>query len=120
MWVQHCISTLNKSGSTHLNNCTNNGYYAINSSTTAAPLIGTNGWLGSKFVLFQGNGSTFPYALGINARMLWYSVPSAATHTFYISSNSYMTLSSTFFNVNNLMIVGATTMNSTLHFLGKL
>ena len=114
-----CISTLNISGNTQLNNCTNSGYYASNSSY-AAPAIGINGGLGSKYVLYPGTGSTFPYALGINACMLWYSVPSAATHTFYISSNSYMSLSSTFLNVNNLMIVGATTMNSTLHFLGKL
>ena len=66
-----CISTLNLSGSTQLNNCTNNGYYVVNSATAAAPSLGINGGLGSKYVLFQENASTFPYALGINSSTLW-------------------------------------------------
>ena len=63
-------STLNVSGNTQLNNCTNNGYCASNSSF-AGPVIGINGGLGSKYVLYRiiypGSGSTFPYSLGINA-----------------------------------------------------
>ena len=103
-----CISTLNISGTTQLNNCSNSGYYASNSSY-AAPAIGINGGTGSKFVLYPGSGSNFPYSLGINAGVLWYSAPNTAIHSWYISGNSYMTLSSSLLTVNNQMIVGTTT-----------
>ena len=81
-----CISTLNISGNTQLNNCTNSGYYASNSIYNP-PAIGINGGTGSKYVLFPGTGSTFPYALGINAGTLWYPIPSAAIHNWYISGH---------------------------------
>ena len=114
-----CISTLNISGTTQLNNCSNSGYYASNSSV-AIPAIGINGGTGSKYVLYPGSGSTFPYSLGVNTGILWYSVPTAAIHSWYISGNSYMTLSSTLLTINNPMIVGATTMNSTLNVISNI
>ena len=116
-----CISTLNISGNTQFNNCSNSGYYAVNNNTSyTVPSIGIYGGIGDKYILFPGSSTTFPYSLGINGATMWYSIPTNSINNWYISRTSYMTLSSTLLAVKNGMTVsGATTCSSTLNIIGN-
>lgn len=61
------------------------GVYVPTNLTVGEPTMAINGSSGDKLVLVQGNGSTYPYSIGINTNTMWYSVPTAATHNFYVN-----------------------------------
>ena len=79
------------------------GTVNIYRSTINVPSLGSYGGGGDRLVLYQGGASAYPYALGINASTLWYSVPSGTTHKWYIGGTNNMTLDS----ANNLTVAGA-------------
>jgi hypothetical protein len=58
-----------------------------NNTNTNTPQLGIYGGTGDKFILYTGTVSVHPYSLGINNLVLWYSVPSTASHIFYASTN---------------------------------
>ena len=89
-----------------------------NTARIGAPTVGTIGdntaTDGTKIVLYPGI-SGYPFAFGIDSYILWYSVPSACSHKWYIGGTSYMNLTSTSLNVNTNIIssIQGTTTNNT-------
>jgi hypothetical protein len=53
------------------------------SNATGAPTTGTVGGTGTKLILSTGSSTGTPFALGSNTNMMWYGVPSGASHVFY-------------------------------------
>ena len=74
------------------------GYFGTlattNNTNVGAVGIGTYGGTGDKLILWAGSGSAYPYSLGINASELWYSVPSGATHKFYVGGSNMLMIDS--------------------------
>lgn len=68
-------------------------YLSTNTSFNT-PQTGTWGGVGDRLILWQGNTGVYPYSLGINAGVLWYSVPSGSKHSFFINGIEYLTINS--------------------------
>jgi hypothetical protein len=69
--------------------------YIKGSVNVAAPSIGNYGGNGDRIVLWNGSSTSYPYALGIDGSTLWYSVPSGASHKFYIAGGEIIRFNST-------------------------
>lgn len=67
----------------------------IDNTNIGTPNFGVNGGTGDKLILKPGTISIYPYSFGINTNNLWYSVPSGATHNFYVNASPITTISST-------------------------
>ena len=57
------------------------------------PQTTTLGGTGDRIILWPGDGSNYPYSIGINSGTLWHSVPSAVIHSWYIGGSEKMRLS---------------------------
>jgi hypothetical protein len=66
-----------------------------NNTNVVAPALGVYGGTGDKLILWVGSASAYPYSLGINNAILWYSVPSSASHIFYVGGSSISTINNT-------------------------
>lgn len=66
-----------------------------NNSNVAIPSLGIAGGTGDKLILYPGTASIYPYSIGINNSVLWYSVPSGASHKFYNNGTNTVTIDST-------------------------
>jgi hypothetical protein len=81
------------------------GAIYTNTTVYAAPAAGTYGGNGDKIIFWPGvTPNVYPYSLGINSNTLWYSVPSGATHKWYIGGASTMQIAS-----NGTVCIGTTT-----------
>jgi len=67
----------------------------ITNGNSSTPQLGTNGGTGDRLILFGGTASAYPYSLGINSAVLWYSVPATASHIFYVAGSPIANISST-------------------------
>ncbi len=76
----------------------------------AVPSLGLNGGTGTCLVLYQGTASVHPYALGIDSSTLWYSVPTGASHKWYVNGANTMIL-----NSSGNVGIGTTNPSSILH-----
>ena len=66
-----------------------------NNTNVALPSLGVQGGIGDKLIFYAGTPTNHPFSLGINTNSLWYSVPSGASHNFYIGGgNAKMSISS--------------------------
>lgn len=63
----------------------------INNTNIALPTTSINGGNGDKLILRSGAIGVYPYSLGINTNNMWYSVPSGASHNFYINGGTAIT-----------------------------
>ena len=71
------------------------GNVTTKNTRLSAPVKAKRGSYGDRFILYEGvDSTTEPYSLGITTNTLWYSVPSLATHTWYIGGATKMTLNS--------------------------
>lgn len=61
-------------------------------ATAGVPANGINGGAGTRLILWPGNASACPYALGIDASTLWYGTPATATHKWYQGTTNIMSL----------------------------
>jgi hypothetical protein len=68
---------------------------ATNTTNYAAPATGIAGGTGDKIILYPGTASAYPYSIGINANIMWYSVPSTSTHHLCVNGTSITIISST-------------------------
>ena len=92
----------------------NGTIYCLKSSGTAVPSVGVFGGLGDRLVLWQGGTSVYPFSLGVTGVSQWYSVPSGASHNFYINGTNNATISSsglTTTNITTPQILSTTTNN---------
>lgn len=71
-----------------------NGKVVINDNAISTSENGLLGGAGTRIILYEGSEFNTPYAFGINTNTLWYSVPSTATHRFYIGTNERMVIDS--------------------------
>jgi hypothetical protein len=74
-----------------------------NNTNTNTPQLGVYGGTGDKFILYTGTASVYPYSLGINNLVFWYSVPSTASHIFYVAGNPITTISNTGLSTTGLI-----------------
>jgi hypothetical protein len=65
-----------------------------NNTNVAVPSVGVAGGIGDKIILCAGTGSVHPYYLGINSSTFRYSVPSGASHKFYVNDSPITTIDS--------------------------
>jgi hypothetical protein len=63
------------------------GVINITNGVNSAPSFSSAyGGTGDRIVFFAGtSGSVYPYSIGINTSSFWYSVPTNATHDFYVN-----------------------------------
>ena len=78
---------------------------AINTNL-AIPAVGAAGGNGDRLILWTGSAAAHPYSLGMNSSTLWYSVPSGASHIFYVNGGAIATISST--GISNTGTIRAT------------
>lgn len=64
----------------------------IHDSQAGIPANGELGGVGTRLVLWPGDASYTPYALGINASTLWYGVPAGSIHAWYTGTTERMRL----------------------------
>ena len=70
-----------------------NGKIYMNNTSAGVPTTGTYGANNAtKIILYQGATGIYPYALGIDANVLWYCTPATAVHKWYIGATNFMTL----------------------------
>ena len=74
-----------------------------NNTNAGTPSIGASGGSGDRLIIYSGSPTTYPYSLGINNGILWYSVPINAYHNFYVGGSLISTISSTGLSFNNLV-----------------
>jgi hypothetical protein len=87
----------------------------ILNNKTGNPTVGENGGNGDKIILWPGDPSNFPYSIGINNSILWYSAPTLCNHVFYvggvqavkIDSNCNLTVTCNI-STNNKISIGTT------------
>ena len=68
-----------------------------------APSATTTGGDGDRIVLYQGGTGVYPYSLGISGGTLWYSVPTGASHKFYVNGAEQLSITSTNVNIPKLV-----------------
>ncbi len=83
------IGTSNPSSALHVN-----GQAFVYNGSTGSPTTGTLGGTGTRVVLWPGDGSNHPYAMGINNGQQWYGVPTTARHAFFTGGTERMTITS--------------------------
>ena len=67
-----------------------------NNTTFNGPQPGGNGGTGDRLVLWpSGSSNSYPYSMGIGTTAMWYSVPTAAQHSWYVGGSTVMTLNGT-------------------------
>ena len=66
--------------------------FYCSSSSSAAPSLGTYGGNGDRISLWPGSTSGYPYSIGINGGVLWYSAPATASHKFYNNRTNTLTI----------------------------
>ena len=73
------------------------GVINIKNSTNSVPSYSSAyGGTGDRIVFLNGtSGTTYPYSVGINTNSFWYSVPSGATHDFYVNGIAIAQINST-------------------------
>lgn len=67
-----------------------NGKAVINNDLTAPPAVGQFGGNGTKLILFDGNATEAPYAIGVDTSTLWYGTNTAGSHKFYTGTTERM------------------------------
>ena len=70
-------------------------FTTTNNASILPPSLGVLGGNGDRLVLYNGNSTSYPYSFGIDYNTIWYSVPSTASHKFYIGGSLITTISST-------------------------
>ena len=83
-----------------------------NNGNANTPQLGVFGGTGDRFILYVGTASIYPYSLGINSDVMWYSVPSTASHIFYIGGSPKATISSTGLSIIGTISEGGTLLTS--------
>lgn len=83
------INTTNPSGYLHVN-----GNARIDDDTGGTPANGTMGGTGTRLVLYRGDATNTPNALGIGTNTMWYGTNSTGTHEWYAGTQRTMTLDS--------------------------
>jgi hypothetical protein len=73
-----------------------------NSALTGIPTNGVYGGDGTRLILSVGTSDNTPYSLGINGSTLWYTVPTGASHVFYIGTTERVRINSD----GNLTVTG--------------
>lgn len=68
------------------------GRILVNSGNVLKPAIGDDGGIGTRIVLWGGNPSAPPFALGIESGAMWNCVPSNAQFKWYGGTNACMVL----------------------------
>jgi len=59
----------------------------INNINQGFPSVGINGGNGDRLILKEGTVSTYPVSFGFSGLDLWYSVPTAVSHRFYVNGS---------------------------------
>ena len=74
----------------------NNKKLFFTSTSVSLPSVGISGGTsGDRIILYNGTSSTYPYSIGINTNVLWYSVPNSSSHIFYIAGVERLIINST-------------------------
>jgi len=84
---------------------------ANNALGTAVPSnTGIYGGTGDRIIFYPGvAGGAYPYSIGINSYVMWYSVPSSASHIFYIGGTTAVaTISSSGLSVSGITATSLT------------
>lgn len=71
-----------------------NGNIRVNNGLSDGPINGEMGGDGSRIVLWSGNATNTPFALGIGSSSLWYGVPTSGNHIWYNGTTEAMRISS--------------------------
>jgi hypothetical protein len=71
------------------------GVMNADTSTLAVPASGTTGGTGDRIILSQGSAGVFPYSVGVETNGLWMSVPTGASHRWYVNGVAQMQLNNT-------------------------
>jgi hypothetical protein len=58
-------------------------YFA--NTLAAAPAFGVTGGNGDRIILYAGNTNAYPYSIGIDNFVQYYSVPPGSAHRFYVA-----------------------------------
>jgi hypothetical protein len=74
-----------------------------NNGNANTPQLGNFGGTGDRLILYGGTASVYPYSLGINSFVMWYSVPATASHIFYVGGSPITTISSTGLSTTGLI-----------------
>ena len=59
----------------------------ITNINQAFPSVGINGGNGDRLILKAGTATTYPVSFGFSGLDLWYSVPAAVSHRFYVNGS---------------------------------
>lgn len=59
----------------------------ITNINQAFPSVGINGGNGDRLILKEGTATTYPVSFGFSGLDLWYSVPAAVSHRFFINGS---------------------------------
>ena len=65
----------------------------LHPTSNSLPTDGISGPTGQKVILSPGTVSTPPYGFGTNISQLWYNVPAAAHHAFFVDNTEVMNIS---------------------------
>jgi hypothetical protein len=66
----------------------------IDNTTIALPATGINGGVGDRLILKPGASGIYPYSIGVNTNILWFSVPSGVSQNFYVNGTRITSISS--------------------------
>ena len=94
--------------------------YVKGSVGTAAPGIGTFGGTGERIILWAGQATQHPYALGIDGGTMWYSVPTGAIHNFFINGSSIAQINSAGLSVSGITATSLTLNTNSIVSVGNI
>lgn len=81
-----------------------------NNTNVNTPATGLSGGTGDKIIISSGGTGVYPYSIGRNTNVLWYSAPTGASHNFYSGGTNTLTIDST----GNITANSGITLNGTL------
>lgn len=71
------------------------GKCIVGGNNFTAPSIGITGGAGDKLIMFPGSASSYPYSIGVEGGIMWFSAPSGSGYKWYNNGTQLMILNST-------------------------
>jgi hypothetical protein len=95
--IVNCVD-LNVSSSANVTGNANiSGKCIVGVNNFTSPTIGVTGGVGDKLIMFPGTSLNYPYSIGIEAGIMWFSVPTGSGYKWYTNGVQNMIINSSGF-----------------------